>query len=86
MIFYVVPKLQQLAAENSWMHNIVKIEKCKDSLELGDEHSERQLEQAALARIEPFLREMGGLFSLIDMLNGLKRRQTKFGQSSIKIS
>ncbi len=36
-----------------------------DFLELGDEHSERQLEAAILARIEPFLREMGGLFSFV---------------------
>ena len=36
-----------------------------DFLELGNEHSERQLEQAILARVEPFLREMGGMFSLV---------------------
>jgi len=36
-----------------------------DFLELGDEHSERQLETAILGRIEPFLREMGGVFSFI---------------------
>ena len=36
-----------------------------DFLELGDEHSERQLEQAALQKIEPFLREMGGIFCFI---------------------
>jgi predicted nuclease of restriction endonuclease-like (RecB) superfamily len=36
-----------------------------DLLELGDEHSERQLETAILGRIEPFLREMGGEFSFI---------------------
>jgi len=34
-------------------------------LELGDEYSERQLEQAVLARIELFLREMGGVFSFV---------------------
>lgn len=38
----------------------IKDEYTFDFLELGDEHSERQLEQAILARIEPFLREMGG--------------------------
>jgi predicted nuclease of restriction endonuclease-like (RecB) superfamily len=121
-------KLQQLAAEIGWMHNIVIIEKCKDDLErefylrmtrkfgwsrnvlihqienqsyektllnqtnfeqtlpveisnqamlavkdeytfdfleLGDEHSERQLERAVLVKVEPFLREMGGVFSFI---------------------
>lgn len=43
----------------------VKDEYTFDFLELGDEHSERQLEHAILGRIEPFLREMGGLFSFI---------------------
>lgn len=36
-----------------------------DFLELGDEHSERQLEQAILAKVEPFLKEMGGMFAFI---------------------
>jgi len=36
-----------------------------DFLELGDEFSERQLETQVLARVEPFLREMGGVFSFI---------------------
>jgi predicted nuclease of restriction endonuclease-like (RecB) superfamily len=36
-----------------------------DFLELGDEHSERQLEQALLANIAPFLREMGGMFTFV---------------------
>lgn len=36
-----------------------------DFLELGDAYSERQLEVALLARVEPFLREMGGLFSFV---------------------
>lgn len=43
----------------------VKDEYTFDFLELGDEHSERQLETAILGRIEPFLREMGGVFSFI---------------------
>jgi len=34
-------------------------------LELGDQYSERQLEQAILAKVEPFLREMGGMFAFI---------------------
>jgi predicted nuclease of restriction endonuclease-like (RecB) superfamily len=34
-----------------------------DFLELADQHSERQLEQAILARVDPFLREMGGMFT-----------------------
>jgi predicted nuclease of restriction endonuclease-like (RecB) superfamily len=43
----------------------VKDEYTFDFLELGDEHSERQLETVILGRIEPFLREMGGVFSFI---------------------
>ena len=43
----------------------VKDEYTFDFLELGDEHSERQLETAILGKIEPFLREMGGVFSFI---------------------
>jgi predicted nuclease of restriction endonuclease-like (RecB) superfamily len=43
----------------------VKDEYTFDFLELGDEHSERQLELAILAKVEPFLREMGGLFSFV---------------------
>ncbi len=36
-----------------------------DFLELGDQHNERELERALIARIEYFLRAMGGLFSFI---------------------
>jgi predicted nuclease of restriction endonuclease-like (RecB) superfamily len=36
-----------------------------DFLELGEEHSERELERALIARIEQFLRAMGGLFAFI---------------------
>jgi predicted nuclease of restriction endonuclease-like (RecB) superfamily len=43
----------------------VKDEYTFDFLELADEHSERQLEQAILTRVEPFLQEMGGLFAFI---------------------
>jgi len=43
----------------------VKDEYTFDFLELSDEHSERQLEAAILTKVEPFLREMGGLFSFI---------------------
>jgi predicted nuclease of restriction endonuclease-like (RecB) superfamily len=43
----------------------VKDEYTFDFLELADEHSERQLEQAILAKVEPFLMEMGGMFSFI---------------------
>jgi predicted nuclease of restriction endonuclease-like (RecB) superfamily len=44
----------------------VKDEYTFDFLELGDEHSERQLEMAIIARVKPFLKEMGGMFAFID--------------------
>jgi predicted nuclease of restriction endonuclease-like (RecB) superfamily len=34
-------------------------------LELGEEHSERELERALIARIEDFLRAMGGMFAFM---------------------
>jgi predicted nuclease of restriction endonuclease-like (RecB) superfamily len=43
----------------------VKDEYTFDFLELADEHSERQMEQAILAKVEPFLMEMGGMFSFV---------------------
>lgn len=43
----------------------IKDEYTFDFLELGDAYSERQLEQALLDRIEPFLREMGGMFAFL---------------------
>ncbi len=43
----------------------VKDEYTFDFLELADKHSERQLEQAILARVEPFLQEMGGMFTFV---------------------
>lgn len=43
----------------------VKDEYTFDFLELADEHTERQLEQAFLAKVEPFLQEMGGVFAFM---------------------
>ncbi len=43
----------------------VKDEYIFSFLELEDEHSERQLEQALLSRIEHFLQEMGGAFTFL---------------------
>lgn len=43
----------------------VKDEYMFDFLELSDEHSERELERAILARIERFLREIGGRFAFL---------------------
>lgn len=36
-----------------------------DFLELGEEHSERELERALIGRIEDFLRAMGGMFAFM---------------------
>lgn len=44
---------------------VVKDEYVFDFLELGDEYSERQLENALISRIDDFLREMGGIFAFI---------------------
>lgn len=43
----------------------VKDEYTFDFLELGEEHSERELERALIARIENFLRAMGGMFAFM---------------------
>ena len=43
----------------------VKDEYTFDFLELGEEHSERQLEQAIMARLDKFLREMGGAITFV---------------------
>ena len=43
----------------------VKDEYTFDFLELGEAHSERELERAIIARIEQFLREMGGMFAFM---------------------
>lgn len=43
----------------------VKDEYTFDFLELGEKHSERELERALIARIEEFLRAMGGLFAFM---------------------
>lgn len=43
----------------------VKDEYIFDFLELADEHNEYQLEKAILARVQPFLQEMGGMFAFM---------------------
>lgn len=43
----------------------VKDEYAFDFLELGEQHSERALERALIARIEDFLRAMGGMFAFM---------------------
>lgn len=43
----------------------VKDEYTFDFLELGAQHSERELERALIARIEDFLRAMGGMFAFM---------------------
>lgn len=43
----------------------IKDEYTFDFLEMGEEHSERELERALILRIEDFLRAMGGLFAFV---------------------
>ena len=43
-----------------------------DFLELVDEHSERQLDEKILAKIGPFLLEMGGIFAFVGSLYRLE--------------
>ncbi|ETR65726.1 MAG: hypothetical protein OMM_13803, partial [Candidatus Magnetoglobus multicellularis str. Araruama] len=43
----------------------VKDEYTFDFLELGDEYTEREFEDALIFRIEKFLREMGGMFTFV---------------------
>ncbi len=43
----------------------VKDEYTFDFLELGEQHSERELEHALIARVENFLRAMGGMFAFM---------------------
>jgi predicted nuclease of restriction endonuclease-like (RecB) superfamily len=43
----------------------VKDEYTFDFLELGEEHSERELERELVSRIEDFLRSMGGMFAFV---------------------
>lgn len=43
----------------------VRSEYLFDFLDLGDAYSERQLEAAILTRVEPFLKQMGGLFAFV---------------------
>lgn len=47
------------------LHFAVKDEYTFDFLNLTAAYSERQLEKAILQKVEPFLREMGGVFSFI---------------------
>ena len=53
------------APMQSQMALAIKDEYLFDFLELGDEYSERQLETAILARVEPFLQQMGGVFAFL---------------------
>jgi predicted nuclease of restriction endonuclease-like (RecB) superfamily len=43
----------------------VKDEYTFDFLEMGEEHSERELERALIGRVEQFLQEMGGMFTFL---------------------
>lgn len=56
----------------------VKDEYSFDFLELGEEHSERELERAILAKLERFLKEMGGLFTFVGSQYRLEVDDTEF--------
>jgi predicted nuclease of restriction endonuclease-like (RecB) superfamily len=51
-------RLQPLVGEVAWAHNLVIMSKCKSPLE-------RELERALIARVEDFLRAMGGVFAFM---------------------
>ena len=55
----------------------IKDEYLFDFLELGDEFSERQLESAILARVEPFLQQMGGVFAFVGSQYRLQEQTSK---------
>ncbi len=46
-------------------HMVVKDEYTFDFLELGDDYTERQLENALVLKVEAFLREMGGMVAFV---------------------
>ncbi len=57
---------QSISAEiRNQLKLAVKDEYTFDFLELADEHSERQLEESILTKVQPFLQEMGGIFAFI---------------------
>ncbi len=56
----------------------VKDEYTFDFLELGEAHSERELERALIARIEDFLRAMGGLFAFVGSQFRLEVEDTEY--------
>jgi predicted nuclease of restriction endonuclease-like (RecB) superfamily len=56
----------------------VKNEYLFDFLELGEAHSERQLEQALLGKMERFLHEMGGLFAFVGSQYSLEVDEREF--------
>lgn len=56
----------------------VKDEYTFDFLELGEEFSERELEQAAISRIEEFLRQMGGVFAFVSSQHRLEIEGEEF--------
>lgn len=56
----------------------VKDEYTFDFLELGEDYSEGELERAVLAKIERFLKEMGGLFAFVGSQHRLEVDDTEF--------
>jgi len=56
----------------------VKDEYTFDFLELGEEFSERELERAAISRIEEFLHQMGGVFAFVGSQHRLEVEGEEF--------
>ncbi|MBI5870812.1 MAG: DUF1016 domain-containing protein [Actinobacteria bacterium] len=56
----------------------VKDEYTFDFLELGEEFSEKELERAAISRIEEFLRQMGGVFAFVSSQHRLEIEGEEF--------
>jgi len=49
-----------------------------DFLELGEDHSEHELETAILAKVQPFLQEMGGMFTFVGSQHRLEVGSKEF--------
>ncbi len=47
-------------------------------LDLGDEHTERELEQALISKIDTFLRQMGGMFAFLGSQYRIELSGTEF--------
>ena len=56
----------------------IKDEYFFDFLDLGDKHTERELEQALIGKIDTFLRQMGGMFAFLGSQYRIELNGTEF--------